>query len=200
MTLAFTTWKAPELPQAGDFLVSDARAWQDPAVLRYRGRHYAVSTTDGGLSLLCVGAPFWQHAPDPLGRAGFWVGAKTVDIDLWNGTGQARRAAFVAEGTPGPSNPDVSKRTVRYAFAGRADAQALSPANHWQLAAPLELPPGRSRLTLVVEEPITAPLPAGDPRELMLLLGGPRLEPVPAACRPVAAAPAPAAPVAALSE
>ncbi len=188
LTLAFTRWKAPELPEAGDLLITDAAGWAPPEALRLRTRHYAVSATRGGLSLLCVGAPYYQHAPDPLGRPGVWVGGTTVPVDLWNGTGRPQRAAFVAEGLPGPCNPDASKRTVRYALGSCRGAQALSAANGWRLSAPLELPPGPSRLTLSVEEPATVPLPAGDPRELLLLLGGPRLEPVPAACQPVAAA------------
>jgi hypothetical protein len=195
LALAFTTWKAPELPRAGDFLVADARAWAPPETLRLRSRHYAVSAAEGGLSLLCVGAPYYQHAPDPQGRPGFWLGGTAVAIDLWNGTGQPQRATFVAEGTPGPCNPDASRRTVRYALGGRAGAQALSAANGWRLAAPLELPPGPSRLTLAVEEPMTAPLGPNDPRELMLLLGGPRLGPPPEDYRPGAAAPAAPSPL-----
>ncbi len=178
LALAFTAWKAPDLPEAGDFLVGDARAWAPPEALCFRGPHYVVSAADRGLSLLCVGAPYYQHAPDPLGRAGFWLGNTPVGIDLWNGTGRTQRAAFLAECVPGPCNPDVSKRTVRYAFRGETGAQALG-ATGWRLAVPLELPPGRSRLTLSVVEPMTVRLPGGDPRELMLLLGGPRLEPCP---------------------
>jgi hypothetical protein len=195
LALAFTAWKAPELPKAGDFLITDARGWAPPEALRLRGRHYAVSAAVGGTSLLCVGAPYYQHAPDPLGRPGFWQGNTPVGIDLWNGTGRPQHAAFVAEGLPGPCNPDVSKRTVRFALGGRQGTQALSAANGWRLAVPLELPPGRSRLTLTVEEPLTVPLPGGDPRELLLLLGGPRLEPTPEAARPVAAAPAAPSPL-----
>jgi hypothetical protein len=195
LALGFTAWKAPELPRAGDFLVCGARAWASPEALCLCGPHYTVSAAGRGLSLLSAGAPSYQHAPDPQGRPGFWFGRTPVGIDLWNPTGHARRVTFLAEGIPGPSNPDASKRTVRYALGGCRGAQALSAANGWRLSAPLELPPGPSRLTLAVEEPMTFPLGPGDPRELMLLLSGLRLGPPLEDYRPGAAAPAAPSPL-----
>ena len=78
---------------------------------------------------------------------------------------------------------------MRYALGGCGGVQALSAANGWRLSAPLELPPGRGRLTLTVEEPATVPLGPDDPRELLLLLSGLRLGP-PEGGRAVVAAPA----------
>ncbi len=193
LALAFTTWKAPDLPGASDFQVAGDRAWSSPEALRLRSRHYTVWEASGNLGLLSYAPPYYQLSPDPLSRPGFWLGQTPVPVELWNGTGRPQPMTFTAEGLPGPCNPDVSKRTVRYALGDCQGSQALSAANGWRLALPLELPPGRSRLTLSVEEPLTVPLPAGDPRELLLLLGGPRLEPTPKGYRPGAEPPAPSA-------
>ena len=85
---------------------------------------------------------------DALGRAGFWQGRAPVGIDLWNGTGQAQRASFLADGTPGPSNPDVSKRTVRYAVGACQGVQALNAANGTLMWPQLVTKCGRTKRTL----------------------------------------------------
>jgi hypothetical protein len=177
MALAFTGWKAPDLPRAGDFLIGDARAWASPEALCLRDRHYTVSAADRGLSFLCFGAPADRLAFDALWRPGFWQGGKPITVELWNGTGQAQRVTLLADGAPGPSNPDLSKRTVSWAVGDCRGTQALSAANGWRLSLPLELPPGRSRLALAVEEPATVPLAPNDSRDLLLLLAGFRLGP-----------------------
>jgi hypothetical protein len=188
MTLAFTRWKAPEL-EAGDFVIADAAGWASPEALCLRDRHFTVSRTDRGLSILALATPHDRMAFDALGHPGFWQGGQPITVELWNGTGQARAVSLLAECQPGPSRPDMGKRTVRYALGDCRGARAVGGAAGWSLALPLELPPGRSRLSLAVEEPATASLGPNDPRDLLLLLTDFRLGPPPDNYRPGAAPP-----------
>jgi hypothetical protein len=195
MTTAFTGWKAPDLPQPGDFLVADGRSWADPKGIRYRDRHYTVWAADGNLGVLCFATPHDRLAWDALGHPGYWQGRQPITVELWNGTGQTQSVSFLAAGQPGPSNPDLSKRTVCYALGECRGEQALGAANGWRLSAPLTLPPGRSRLALSVKEPATVPLAPNDSRDLLLLLTDFRLGPAPGHYPPGAAAPAVPAPL-----
>lgn len=190
LALNFTGWKAPDLARPGDFLVGDGRSWAAPEAVRLHGRHYTVWASDGNLGVLCVAAPYDRLAWDAQGHPGHWQGRRPITVELWNGTGQPRAVSFVADGLPGPSNPDPSKRTVCYALGDCRGEQALGAANGWHLSAPLTLPPGRSRLALSVQEPATVPLAPGDPRDLLLLLSNFRLGPAPEPYPPGAAAPA----------
>jgi hypothetical protein len=190
MTLAFTGWKAPDLDPPGDFLVADGRSWAAPEAIRYRDRHYTVWAADGNLGVLCFATPHDRLAWDAQGHPGYWQGRQPITVELWNGTGQTQAVSFLAEGLPGPSNPDLSKRTVCYALGECRGEQALGAANGWRLSAPLTLPPGRSRLALSVKEPATVPLAPNDPRDLLLLLTDFRLGPAPDNYSPGAAEPA----------
>jgi hypothetical protein len=186
MALGFTGWKAPDSPRKGDFTLGPAAAWAPPEAIRFRGRHYTLCAADGAVSFVGVEAPHGV-APDPLGRPCFWQGQAPSVVEIWNGTGRPQRVMFQADGLPGPSNPDPSKRTVRYAAGDCRGARVVGAAEGWRLSLQLELPPGRSRLSLAVEGPATPAAP-NDPRDLLLQLSAFRLAPLPDNYRPGAAA------------
>jgi hypothetical protein len=187
--LAFTCWKAPDWPRKGDFTLGLAQGWAPPEAVRFRGRHYQLCAAEGVVTFLGYKAPHGVSA-DPLGRPCFWQGQAPCAVEIWNGTGRPQRVAFLADGYPGPSNPDLTRRTVRYAAGACQGVQAVGAANGWRLCAPLTLPPGRSRLALTVEEPATAPAGPNDPRDLLLQLYDLRLAPLPDGYPPGATAPA----------
>src|SRR5262249_12549709 len=159
----------------GDFTLAEGGAWAPAATVRRRTESLLLAEDRGALTF---GAWEVPHGPawDEHRRPCFWQGQAPTRLAIWNGTGRTRRAVFAAAGRAGPSNPDVSKRTVRWACAGRAGEAVLSHANDWQLRVPLTVPPGRHVLTLAVGEPATVRAHPADPRDLLLLVTELRLE------------------------
>jgi hypothetical protein len=178
-TMAYTGWKVPAYPSKGDMTVCESRVWFPPATIRFHNRQFVLAEDGDALTLGPVRAPHTQEE-DELGRPCFWQGCSPSEFELWNGTGRTQGAVFAAEGRVGPSNPDLTKRTVLFTLGGRQGAQVLGPANDWRLRLPLEIPPGKTRLALWVGEPATVALPPPEVRDLLLLISDFRLEPAPA--------------------